>query len=157
LPKLRFLWVGRTREADLARGIDRYLKRLERYADVAVETAPEAPGSAAKRPEDASRHEGKELLRRLAPRGHHLGLDPEGESLTSEGFARMLESSLTTGGGHVQFVLGGPSGLSAEVRERMERRISLSPMTLTHEMARLFLVEQVYRAFNILRGGPYHR
>jgi len=157
VPKLRFLWVGRTREADLTRGIERYLKRLQHYADVAVESAPEAPGTSGKRPADAARHEGKELLQRLAPRGHHLGLDPEGDALTSEGFARALESSLTAGGGHVQFVLGGPSGLSAEVRERMERRISLSPMTLTHEMARLFLVEQVYRAFTILRGGPYHR
>ena len=155
--KVSFLWVGRTRDADLARGIERYVGRLERYADVSVHVAAEARGAAGARPEYLAGQEGRALMRKLARRGHLVGLDPHGESLTSETFARALESSLTAGGGHVQFVLGGPDGLSPEVRGRMDRLVSLTPMTLTHEMARLLLLEQVYRAFTILRGGPYHR
>ena len=154
--KLRFLWVGKTRDADLARGIDRYLARLEHYADVEVDVAAEAR-TTARKPEYQVQHEGKSLMGKLARRGHLFGLDVRGESLSSEAFARLLENSLTAGGGRLQFVLGGPCGLSAEVRARMDRLLSLSPMTLTHEMARLLLVEQVYRALTILRGGPYHR
>jgi 23S rRNA (pseudouridine1915-N3)-methyltransferase len=77
--------------------------------------------------------------------------------VTSEELARLLESEMTAGGGHVHFVLGGPSGLSPEVLGQVDRRIALGRITLPHELARLVLVEQVYRAFSILRGGPYHR
>ena len=146
--------MGPTRETDLARGIDRYLKRLRHYAEVTVDVAPEAKG---RRDEYVAQQEGAELLRRLAKRGRLVGLDPGGEAHTSDGFARALEIALTAGGGQVQFVLGGPTGLSPEVRERLHGLVSLTPMTLTHEMARLLLVEQLYRAGTILRGEPYHK
>ena len=129
--------------------------RIAHYADVAVEVAGEVRG--ARRPEEAARGEREALLRKLATRGLRVGLDPAGEACTSEGFARRMEKMLTAGGGRLQFVVGGPAGLAPPVRERLDGMVSLSPMTLTHEMARLLLVEQVYRAFTILRGEPYHR
>jgi 23S rRNA (pseudouridine1915-N3)-methyltransferase len=155
VPRLRLLWVGRTRDADLARCIDRYVQRLGRYATVEVDVAPEPKG--AFRPEEVMRLEGAALLARLAARGRRLGLDPAGTPVTSEGLARQLEQAFVAGGGQAQFVLGGPSGLAEEVAGALDLRISLSPLTLTHEMARLLLVEQLYRAFTILRGEPYHR
>ena len=155
--KVGFLWVGRTREADLATAIHRYLRRLERYAEIRVDEAPDAGRSAGRRPADIVRREGQELLRRLPERGRRLGLDPSGEGVTSEGLARLLERSLSAGGGQVTFVLGGPTGLSSELRERLDGLVALTPLTLTHEMARLLLVEQVYRAFTILRHEPYHK
>lgn len=155
--KVDFLWVGRTRDADLARAIDGYLRRLERYAAVRVETTPDAGRTAGRRPADIAQREGEQLQRRLPDRGRSLGLDPRGEQVTSDGFARLLDGSMTAGGGRVTFVLGGPTGLSPEVRARLDGLVSLTPLTLTHEMARLLLVEQVYRAFTILRNEPYHK
>lgn len=155
MPRIRFLWVGRTRDRDLAQGIERYLERLRRYAEIEVEAVPEPRGGF--RPEEIVRREGEALLARLAPKGRRLGLDPAGEAVTSEGLARLLQRELVAGGGQVQFVLGGPDGLSAAVAGKLDGRVSLSPLTLTHEMARLLLVEQVYRAFTILRGEPYHK
>jgi 23S rRNA (pseudouridine1915-N3)-methyltransferase len=152
--RLRLLWVGRTRDQDLARGIDRYLKRLQRYATVEVDIAPEPRG--AFRPEELVRLEGVALQARLAARGRRLGLDPAGTEVTSEGLARILEQALVAGGGQVQFVVGGAGGVAQEVRSALHLQISLSRLTLTHEMARLLLVEQLYRAYTILRGEPYH-
>jgi 23S rRNA (pseudouridine1915-N3)-methyltransferase len=153
--RVRLLWVGRTRDPDLARGIDRYVQRLQRYATVEVDVAPEPKG--AFRPEELVRLEGAALQARLAARGRRLGLDPGGTEVTSEGLARLLEQALVAGGGQVQFVVGGPNGLAEEVAKTLDLRVSLSRLTLTHEMARLLLLEQLYRAFTILRGEPYHR
>lgn len=154
---LEFVWVGRTREADLAAAIERYRERLEHYAEVRVRVAPDAGRRAGKRPADVARREGEGLLRLLPDRGRILGLDPGGRLLTSERFAAMLEAEMRAGGGRVTFVLGGPTGLSPGVRDRLDRRLALTPLTLTHEMARLVLVEQVYRALTILRGESYHK
>jgi len=155
--KLGFLWVGRTREPEFSAAIDRYRKRIERHAEVVVEVAPEAGRRAGRRPEDIARAEGRDLQRMLWKRGQHLGLDPAGRAVDSPGMARALEQALNAGGGHVQFVLGGAAGLDPAVRGKMDHLVSLTPLTLTHEMARLLLLEQVYRAFTILRGEPYHK
>jgi len=155
--KITFVWVGRTRDHEMKCAMERYLERIRRHAQVAVVVAPEV-GDA---PQYSLKHrlerEAKGILERLPRRGRALALDAAGQQMTSEEFARLLESELTAGGGHVHFVLGGPSGLSGEVLQRMDRRIALGRMTLPHELARLVLTEQVYRAFSILRGGPYHR
>ena len=155
--KLGFLWVGRTREPEFSAAIDRYRKRIERHAEVIVEVAPDAGRRAGRRPEDIARTEGRDLQKMLWKRGQHLGLDPAGTAVDSPGMARILEQALSAGGGHVQFVLGGAAGYDADVRGRMDRLVSLTPLTMTHEMARLLLLEQVYRAFTILRGEPYHK
>jgi 23S rRNA (pseudouridine1915-N3)-methyltransferase len=153
--RLRFLWVGRTRDPDLDHGIRRYLARLRRYAEVEVTAVREPRGAF---PEgERLRREGELLRAGLAPRGRRLGLDPAGDAVTSEGLARRLEREMAAGGGQVQFVLGGPCGISPALAADLHGLLSLSPLTLTHEMARLLLVEQVYRACTILRGEPYHR
>ena len=155
--KITFVWVGRTRDREMERAMERYLERIRRHAQVAVVVAPEVGDTPQYSLEHRLEREAKGILERLPRRGRALGLDATGRQMTSEEFARLLESELTAGGGHVHFVLGGPSGLSGEVLQRMDRRIALGRMTLPHELARLVLAEQVYRAFSILRGGPYHR
>ena len=155
--RVGFLWVGRTRDSHLADAIDAYLRRVEHYAEVQTDVAPDAGRKAGKRPDDIARLEGEGILGRLPERGRRIGLDPAGRQLTSEKFARLLGNSLSTGGGQVTFVLGGPTGLTSAVRARLDEQVSLSSLTLTHEMARLLLVEQVYRAFTILRGEAYHK
>jgi 23S rRNA (pseudouridine1915-N3)-methyltransferase len=155
--KITFLWVGRTRDREMAGAMERYLERIRRHAEVSVDVAPEVGDAAQYSLEHRLEREARGILERLPKRGRSLGLDSRGKQLTSEEFARLLETELTAGGGHLHFVLGGPSGLSAGVMERMDQRIALGRMTLPHELARLVLAEQVYRAFSILRGGPYHR
>ena len=137
--------------------MERYLERIRRHAEVAVVVAPEVGDAPKYSLEHRLSREAKGILERLPRRGRALGLDATGRQLTSEEFARLLESQLTAGSGRLHFVLGGPSGLSGEVLARMDQRIALGRMTLPHELARLVLAEQVYRAFSILRGGPYHR
>ena len=155
--KITFLWVGRTRDADLDRVIGRYLKRIEHHARVTVEAVPEVGDARQYSLEHRLEREGKGILARLPRRGRTLALDAKGKQLTSEELAALLESEMTAGGGHVHFLLGGPSGLSPEVLGRAHRRIALGRITLPHELARVVLVEQVYRAFSIRSGGPYHR
>jgi len=155
--KITFVWVGRTRDHELERAMDRYLERIRRHVQVAVVVTPEVGDAPQYSPQHRLEREAKGILDRLPRRGRSMGLDSDGRQMTSEEFARLLESELTAGGGQVHFVLGGPAGLSGDVLQRMDRRIALGRMTLPHELARLVLAEQVYRAFTILRGGPYHR
>ena len=155
--KITFLWVGRTRDAELLRLVERYLTRIGHYATVSTQVAPELKDGSRYSPEHRLEREGAGILERLPARGRSLGLDSRGETPTSKELAAILETEAVAGGGSLHFVLGGPSGLAPVVLARMDRRLSLSRLTLPHEMARLVLVEQIYRALSILRGGPYHR
>jgi 23S rRNA (pseudouridine1915-N3)-methyltransferase len=139
--KIRILWVGRTKEPYVREGVDRYLRRLRPFADVAVVEIKERKGRGLE-------EEGERIMRQSAS---YILLDERGRELSSTEFASVLEDRP-----EVDFVLGGPYGVSEEVRARAADTIALSRMTLPHEMARLLLVEQLYRAMTILRGGGYH-
>jgi 23S rRNA (pseudouridine1915-N3)-methyltransferase len=103
------------------------------------------------------RQEGTELLRRIPEGLEVLALTRTGQGLTSRGLAEVLGEMATYGMPGAAFLVGGAYGLSSEVLARADRRFSLSRMTLPHELARLILVEQLYRAGTILRGEPYHK
>lgn len=139
--KIRILWVGRTKEPYVREAVDRYLRRLRPFADVAVVEIKERKGRGLE-------EEGERIMRQSAS---YILLDERGRELSSPEFASVLE-----GRPEADFVLGGPYGVSEEVRARAADTIALSRMTLPHEMARLLLVEQLYRAMTILRGGGYH-
>ena len=137
-------------------GCEDYLVRLRRYFPVDVVEVPE---------EDMNRHppqkvlatEGERLLKRLATGSHVIALDrARGKPLSSEELALKLDSLGVSGRSHVAFVLGGPLGLSPEVLERADERLSFGPITLPHALARLVLLEQLYRAVKIVRGEKYH-
>ncbi len=137
-------------------GCEDYLRRLQRYFPVEIIEVPE---------EDMNRRsaeavlaaEGERLLKRLPAGAHVIALDRErGKPLSSEDFARKLDSLGVSGRSHVVFVLGGPLGLSPEVLGRADERLSFGPMTLPHALARVILLEQLYRAVKIGRGEKYH-
>jgi 23S rRNA (pseudouridine1915-N3)-methyltransferase len=139
-----------------AEGCDDYLARLRRYFPVEVVEVPE---------EDMNRRsarevlaaEGERLLKRIPAGGHVVALDREkGKPLSSEELARTLDSLGVSGRSHVAFVLGGPLGLSPEVLGRADELLSFGPITLPHALARVVLLEQLYRAVKIGRGEKYH-
>ncbi|EDL65395.1 23S rRNA (pseudouridine(1915)-N(3))-methyltransferase RlmH [Bacillus sp. SG-1] len=152
--------VGKLKEKYLKQGIDEYLKRLSAYAKVEIiEVSDE------KAPEELSEtemaqvkgKEGERILSKISPDAHVIALAIEGKMRTSEDLADNLDKLATYGKSKVTFVIGGSLGLSDEVMKRANETLSFSKMTFPHQLMRLFLVEQVYRAFRINRNEPYHK
>lgn len=154
--RIDLLFLGKTRKNYLAAGIDDFCQRLKRYADVDVRILKDVK-PASKPDLKVKQEEGALLLAHLAPKSFLVALDPGGRQLSSEKLAVCLGDWRDCGRNHITIVLGGSLGLSAEVLARADLQLSLSKMTFTHEMARLLIVEQLYRAFNILHGTGYHK
>lgn len=152
--KLALVAVGTPRTPGLARAIEEYQARVRRY--FRLEVAEVDPVSAAS-PEEARRREGEALERRVPDGLEVFALTRRGKGLSSRGLARYLDRLSTYGRSGAAFLVGGAHGLAPPLREGADYRLSLSPMTLPHEMARLVLTEQIYRAGTILRGEPYHK
>jgi 23S rRNA (pseudouridine1915-N3)-methyltransferase len=147
--------VGRLR-GWTAEGSDDYLTRLRRYFPAEVVEVPEEDMNR-RSPEEVLAAEGKRLIKRIPTGAHVVALDRErGKPLSSEELARRLSSLGVAGRSHVAFVLGGPLGLSADVLGRADERLSFGPITLPHALARVVLLEQLYRAVKIGRGEKYH-
>lgn len=139
-----------------AEGTEDYLKRLRRFFSVKIVEVPEEDLNKKAR-EEVLVAEGTRLLRRVPGEAYVLALDREkGEPLASETFARRLNSLGLSGRSHVAFVLGGPLGLSPEVLDKADVVVSFGPITLPHALARVILLEQLYRAAKINRGEKYH-
>ncbi|MGE5299729.1 MAG: 23S rRNA (pseudouridine(1915)-N(3))-methyltransferase RlmH [Acidobacteriota bacterium] len=144
--KIRLVWVGKTKERFIQEGIEKYLRLLRPFADVAVSEIREEKGK------DIQRMVEKEGERILKLRSPYVLLDEKGREYTSAGFADFLSGRQP----YVHFVVGGAYGVSERVKEAAEGTVALSEMTLTHEMSRLLLVEQLYRAFTIMHKRGYH-
>jgi 23S rRNA (pseudouridine1915-N3)-methyltransferase len=152
--------VGKLKEKYLVLGIAEYAKRLGPYVkltltEVPDERAPETMSAA----EEAQvrEREGERLLAQLKPDAHVVALAIGGELWSSEDLAGQLDKLATYGRSHVAFVIGGSTGLSPAVLQRAQQKLSFGRMTLPHQLMRLVLVEQIYRAVKINRGEPYHR
>jgi len=150
--KLTVLSVGRDRSGLFAPGVEEYAQRLSHVAKVALVELTESRASG----EKAKGEEGQALLAKLSPRDVLVALDERGKALSSVDFAAWLGRQADTGR-DVAFAIGGDEGLSDAVRAKAGLVLSLSAMTLPHRLARLVLLEQVYRAFTILRREPYHK
>lgn len=152
--KVRVVAVGKVKEPHWRAACEEYLKRLRPYATVEmVEVSDRDLGGDAAR---AMAAEGADLLRALTEGTHVVALDLAGRELTSEGFSGKLAALMLDGRSDVSFVIGGSAGLAPEVRARADESLALSRMTLPHQLARVVLLEQVYRAFKIMRNEPYH-
>ena len=157
--KIRIVAVGKLKEKYLREGVAEYEKRLAPFASVELlETREEYM---AENPSEAQRQqtlakEGERLLRLVPERSFLIVLDVGGKLLSSEALAKELASLALQGQSDLAFLIGGAFGLSSAVRDRADLRISFSPMTFTHQMVRLLLYEQIYRAFKINRGEKYH-
>lgn len=153
--RLTLVAVGRLKERFWVEAADEYLKRLRPYADVRVaEIADRDPGQGVER---ALAAEGADILRALPEGTHVITLEIGGRQRSSEQLAERLEQLAVEGRGSVAFVIGGSHGLASQVLERADERLSLGPMTLPHNLARVVLLEQIYRAFKIIRNEPYHK
>lgn len=147
--------VGKLKEPHWRAAAEEYLKRLQPYATVEM---VEVPDRDVTRDEARALAEEGEALMRVIPEGAHVvALDIGGAQRSSETFSEHLSGLMVGGTSTIVFVIGGAAGLSDVVRARSNERMSLGSMTLPHQMARVVLLEQVYRAFRIMRGEPYHR
>lgn len=155
--RINLVFVGKTGFGDLESAIGRYVERLGHYCPVRVHYVKAEkiiPGMS----DDAVRsREGERIAKLPTPRGHFAVLDQRGRELDSPGLAGFIRKIMESGVSDFWVAVGGPVGLSGELVKSANSAISLSKMTFAHDLARLVLVEQLYRAFTILRGEPYHK
>ena len=157
--KITIVCAGKIKEKYLRDGIAEYEKRLRPYADVRTheiveERMKEKPSAAEKA--ETIRREGARLLAQVPQGAYLIVLDVGGAELSSEELAAKIDRLAVTGESHIAFLIGGSFGLADELRRHADLRLSFSHFTLPHQLIRLFLVEQIYRAFKINRGEPYH-
>ena len=158
--QIRIVAVGKIKEKFLQDGIREYEKRLRPYANVQISEIPEEKRTASasvSTAKAAMEKEGERILAALPAGSFVIVLDVKGQGWSSEELAESFRQWELAGLNQLAFVIGGDLGLSPAVLARSNHCLSLSRMTFTHPMARLLLVEQVYRAFRILRGEPYHK
>ena len=153
--RIGFVCGGRLKERHWREAADEYLKRLAPYARLEVTEVADRDVTADE--PRALAAEAADVLRALPAGATVVALEIGGRVRSSEEFAAWLEDLGVRGRSHVVFVVGGAAGLGADVLARADERMSLGPMTLPHQLARVVLLEQVYRAFRIVRGEPYHR
>jgi 23S rRNA (pseudouridine1915-N3)-methyltransferase len=152
--KIRIAAVGRVKEPHWRAACDEYLKRLRPYAT--IEVAEASDRDIGTEPARAMAAEGADLLRSIPEGSHVLALALGGRELTSEQFSEHIAELMVRGRSDITFVIGGSAGLAPEILARADEKLALSHMTLPHQLARVVLLEQVYRAFRIMRNEPYH-
>lgn len=154
------IYVGNTKEKYLLDAMDEYKKRLSQYCKLSLielkeYKLSEEPSNS--EIEMAKNEEGKKILENLKDKSFKISLCIEGKQFSSEEFAETIENKTSVGFSKITFIIGGPYGLSDEVKNKSDLKMSLSKMTFTHRMAKVLLLEQLYRAENILAGGKYHK
>lgn len=154
--KITLLQIGKMQSKIFAKAFDDYFARLKHYVPFECVELPDLKSSKSLTTEQQKVKEGEMLLAQFAPSDKVVLLDERGTEHTSREFAGWLEREMAGGARRLVFVVGGPYGFSEAVYARANGKISLSRMTLTHEMVRLFFIEQIYRAMTILRNEPYH-
>jgi 23S rRNA (pseudouridine1915-N3)-methyltransferase len=152
--RLRFIWVGKTRNEHMRALIDEYLKRLSRFVRCEIS---EVSAVKARAPNAGIEEEGRRIKGALHQDGLTVLLEVGGREWNSKELAAEIERWQVSGTKEVAFIIGGQDGVSTEVASRADIRWSLSRLTLTHEMARILLLEQIYRAYTIIHGWPYQK
>ena len=157
---VHILCVGKLKEKFYLEGAAEYAKRLGGYCRLTITELPEErlPDSPSRAQIDAAlEKEGNALLARLPKGGKVVAMCVEGKTLSSEELARRLEDWTVSGMSQISFLIGGSYGLHPSVKDRADLRLSMSPMTFPHHLARVMLLEQIYRAFKIREGSSYHK
>ena len=158
--KIKIYAIGKIKENYLKLGIDDYLKKIRPYSQIEIvelndEPIPNNPNHS--EIEIAKNKEGERVLQQVKNGEYLIGLDLNKKELESPQFAEFLDKNLVNNGASISFVIGGSYGLSDKLKSRCNDSLSLSKMTFLHQMTRLILLEQIYRAFKILRGETYHK
>ncbi len=155
--QIKFLWVGKTKNPSMKSLVADYSGRIRHLAPCEILETRDLAKRRSLSTAELIAEEGNELARFVPDSGRLVALDEAGRQFTSEGFAQWFESEQNSGHRVLTFVIGGPEGLSPVISRRAHLILSLGKMTWTHEMCRVLLLEQVYRALCIMRNIPYHR
>ena len=154
--KITLLIVGKTEDAYLKEGIDKYLKRLKHYTKIEVAEITELKNTKALTQEQQKAKEAELILKKITALDYVILLDEKGIEVSSSQFAAYIDKKAIGSVANLVFIVGGPYGFDQTVYQRANDKLSLSRMTFSHQMVRLFFVEQLYRAFTIIKGEPYH-
>lgn len=154
--KITLLTVGKTDRDWVKQGLDIYVSRLKHYIPFSVVEIPELKNVSALTKDQIKSREGELILKSIKPTDDVILMDERGKQYTSIELARVLQDKISYVGKDIVFVIGGAYGFSDAVYERANSKISLSRMTFSHQMVRAIFAEQIYRAFTIMRGEPYH-
>ena len=154
--KITLLTVGKTDKDWVKQGIDIYVSRLKHYIPFSINEIPELKNVSALSKDQIKMREGELILKNVKPTDDVILMDEHGKEYTSVDFASFLQKKISYEGKDIVFVIGGAYGFSDEVYRRANGKISLSKMTFSHQMVRAIFTEQLYRAFTIMRGEPYH-
>ena len=154
--KLTILCMGKTKERFIQEGIEKYLRYLRPYTDASIKELKEEKIQDLKDAPSIRKKEAERIFKAVPAGAYLVSLDERGEGFTSHEFAALLNNTLESGVREIIFTIGGAMGLDEEVVARSHKTVALSRWTFTHEMARLVLLEQLYRAFTIIKGKTYH-
>ncbi|MFY7938470.1 MAG: 23S rRNA (pseudouridine(1915)-N(3))-methyltransferase RlmH [Flavobacterium sp.] len=153
---IKLIAIGKTDNKNLNVLIEEYTKRLGFYIKFDLEVIPDIKNVKNLSESEQKIKEGQLILGKLAPTDQLILLDENGKEYTSVGFSDFLQKKMNSGIKTLVFVIGGPYGFSEEVYQKAQGKVALSQMTFSHQMVRLFVIEQIYRGFTILNNEPYH-
>jgi 23S rRNA (pseudouridine1915-N3)-methyltransferase len=153
---IRLLAIGKTDNKALQTLIDDYTKRLSFYVKFDMDIIPDIKNVKNLSEAQQKEKEGELILSKITPTDHLILLDENGKTFNSVGFSDFLQKKMNAGIKTLVFVIGGPYGFSETVYQKAQGKVSLSEMTFSHQMVRLFVIEQIYRGFTILKNEPYH-
>lgn len=153
--KIKLITIGKTDNSYLLEGFNKYTARLKHYIDFELKEIPDIKGGKKLNTNLQKESEGREILKLISTSDFIVLLDEKGKEFNSVGFSQFIQKRMNTGM-DLTFVIGGPFGFSDQVYNRSDMKIALSQMTFSHQMVRLFFVEQMYRSVTILKGEKYH-
>ena len=154
--KITLLTVGKTDKDWVKQGIDIYASRMKHYFPFSIVEIPELKNASSLSQEQIKAKEGELILKNIKPGDDVILLDERGREFSSMEFAKVLQDKISYTGKDIVFVIGGAYGFAEVVKQRSNSKISLSRMTFSHQMVRAIFLEQLYRAFTIMKGEPYH-
>lgn len=154
--KITFLVLGKTDDKYINEGIAKYLGRLKHYIKFDLIEIPDLKNTKSLREDQQKTKEAELLQKALNPTDHVILLDEKGTEFTSRQFSEFLNKKMVSGIQNLVFIVGGPYGFDESIYKLANGKISLSKLTFSHQMVRLFFIEQIYRGFTILKGEPYH-
>ena len=153
--KIQFIWIGKSKDKEFTTLIDKYYKRLKHYTPAEIKTLKEVKNKG-RNIDELKKQEAQLILNQIKSNDFLVLLDERGKQKTSIELSEWIQHKLNISISRLVFVIGGAYGAHELLKERADHTLSLSHLTLTHDMARIFIIEQVYRAFTILRGEQYH-
>lgn len=154
--KITLVCIGKTDDKFIQEGIDKYLNRLKHYVTFNIVVIPDVKNVKNMSQAQQMEKESELFFKQINTLDFVVLLDERGKEFRSIEFSNYLEQRMVSGVNHMVFLIGGPYGFADKVRERANYLVSLSKLTFSHQMVRLFFVEQIYRAFSIMKGEPYH-